>query len=77
MVQTKISLTQSLLDFLDGYKSYGFKDKNDMVRVALAHLREEIEQRQLKESAALYAEMYANDSELLELTEAAVSGWPE
>jgi Arc/MetJ-type ribon-helix-helix transcriptional regulator len=77
MQQAKFSLTPPLIDFLGSYKRYGFKDKSSMVRAALLHLQEEIEQESLKQSADLYAELYAEDSDLFDLTEAAVAEWPE
>lgn len=77
MYQTKVSLNEPLAEFVGKYKSYGFKDKSDMMRTALQYLHRELESQRLKESAALYAELYEEDSELQELTEAAVEGWPE
>nr|AGC72702.1 hypothetical protein [uncultured bacterium A1Q1_fos_2111] len=77
MQQAKFTLTPPLVDFLGNYKRYGFKDKSSMVRAALLQLQEEIEQEKLQQSADLYAELYAEDAELFELTEAAVADWPE
>ena len=77
MYQTKVSLTESLADFLADYKTYGFKDRSTMVRTALARFKRELETQTLRESAALYAELYESDSEMQELTEAALDGWPE
>ena len=77
MQQAKFSLTLSLIEFLNNYKFYGFKDKSSMVRAALAGLKEELERQSLKQSANLYAELYEEDAELQELTESAVAGWPE
>lgn len=77
MQQSKFSLTPPLIDFLGNYKRYGFKDKSSMVRVALLQLQEELELESLKESADLYAEVYSEDSDLFELTEAALIEWPE
>lgn len=77
MQQTKVSLTEPLEAFLGQYKQYGFKDKSAMIRAALALMKQELEQRQLRESAALYAEVYAEDAELRELTDSARAGWPE
>jgi metal-responsive CopG/Arc/MetJ family transcriptional regulator len=74
--QAKISLTETLAEFLAEYKTYGFKDKSTMVRTALDRLKRELETQNLKESAALYAEIYESDSELQDLTEAALDGWP-
>lgn len=77
MQQAKISLTSSLIDFLSNYKRYGFKDKSAMVRVALLQLQEELELEGLQQSADLYFEVYAEETELFELTEAALVEWPE
>jgi hypothetical protein len=48
-----------------------------MVRTALDRFKSDLETQHLKESAALYAEIYESDSELQEITEAALDGWPE
>jgi Arc/MetJ-type ribon-helix-helix transcriptional regulator len=77
MYQAKISLTEPLVEFLSSYEVYGFKDKSSMVRAALAQLQRELELHQLKESAELYAELYADDAELQEMTETALEEWPE
>ena len=77
MQQTKVSLTESLEDFLSRYKQYGFKDRSAMIRAALLQMKQELEQRQLRESAALYAEVYAEDADLHQLTDSALAGWPE
>jgi hypothetical protein len=77
MYQAKISLTETLSEFLAEYKTYGFKDKSTMVRTALDRFKRELETQHLKESATLYAELYESDSELQELTETALDGWPE
>jgi hypothetical protein len=36
-----------------------------------------LELENLKKSAELYAEIYSEDNDLKELTETAISGWPE
>ena len=77
MWQVKFSIEQNQIEFLDQYKAYGFKDKSTMVRTALDDLKRMIESRQLEKSAELYAEVYAQDKELQELTESAIEGWPE
>jgi hypothetical protein len=77
MQQAKFSLTPPLVDFLGNYRTYGFKDKSTMVRVALQRFREELELQSLKQSANLYAEIYEEDEELQDLTEMAVQEWPE
>jgi len=77
MQQAKFSLTPPLVEFLGDYRTYGFKDKSTMVRVALQRLQEEFELQSLKQSANLYAEVYEKDEELQALTESAVQEWPE
>jgi hypothetical protein len=77
MHQAKFSLTPPLIEFLNHYKQYGFKDKSSMVQAALFQLKKDFEQENLKQSAQLYAEVYKEETELQELTEAATVGWPE
>lgn len=77
MQQAKFSLSPPLVEFLNNYKRFGFKDKSSMVQAALQRLKEDFELQQLKQSADLYAEVYEQDTELQELTETAVAGWPE
>jgi Arc/MetJ-type ribon-helix-helix transcriptional regulator len=76
MVPTKITLEQSQIDFLAQFKDLGFKDKSSVVRLALNRLRAELEQQELERSADLYAEVYAEDMELQELTALARVDWP-
>lgn len=77
MIQAKFTLDQSQLEFVGQYHKFGFKDKSALVRAALAHLQHELEQQQLQVSANLYAEVYAEETDLQELTESALTGWPE
>jgi hypothetical protein len=77
MHQAKFSLTPRLIEFLNHYKQYGFKDKSSMVQAALLQLKEEVERQSLKQSADLYAEVYEEEAELQELAESAAAGWPE
>jgi Arc/MetJ-type ribon-helix-helix transcriptional regulator len=74
MSQAKFTLEQSHIDFLDRFKERGFKDKSEIVRLALDRLAEEIERQELKQSADLYAELYRDDEELQQLTNAACMG---
>jgi metal-responsive CopG/Arc/MetJ family transcriptional regulator len=77
MQQVKVSVDKKQIDFLNKYHSYGFKDKSSLVRKAIDKFKEEIEAQKLKRSAELYAEVYSTDSDLRELTESALSEWPE
>ena len=48
-----------------------------MVRFALRHYQEKLEQESLKQSVELYTELYAEDTELFELTRTAIVEWPD
>jgi Arc/MetJ-type ribon-helix-helix transcriptional regulator len=76
MIPTKFALEQSHVDFLDQFKTLGFKDKSSIVRLALDKLHQEIERQQLEQSAQLYAELYEEDKQLQLLTDTAISNWP-
>jgi len=77
MRQVKFSLSKDQIDFLKNYSSFGFKDKSSMVRASISLLKKKIENEELKISADLYTEVYEDDKELQELTESAISDWPE
>jgi len=77
MQQAKFNLTPELFELLCNYKIYGFNDKSSMVRTALIKLKEELEVKNMRESAELYAEVYREESELHELAETALQKWPE
>ena len=76
MIQAKFSLKESHIHFIEQCKRYGFKDKSDKVRTALDRLSTELARQRLRESAALYAEVYEEDDETQEWTDAALSEWP-
>ena len=77
MLQAKFSVKESQARFLSKYKEYGFKDKSSMLRSAIDQLKRELELEHLKQSADLYSEIYSADVDLQELTETAISEWPE
>ncbi|MBW1803129.1 MAG: hypothetical protein JRJ85_20645 [Deltaproteobacteria bacterium] len=77
MLQAKFSVEETQARFLDNYREYGFKDKSAMLRAAITHFKKEFERKRLIESAELYSEVYSEDNDLKELTETAVTGWPE
>ncbi len=77
MLQAKFSLKEPQARFLNKYKAYGYKDKSSMIRAAIDQLKKELEFEQLRDSADLYSELYAEDRGLKEFTEAAINGWPE
>ena len=75
MAQAKFTLEQSHIDFLEQFKERGFKDKSTIVRLALDRLVKELEREELAKSADLYAELYQEDLELQQLTDAARVDW--
>ena len=76
MIQAKFSLEESQLQFLEQFKAYGFKDKSQAVRTALEHLRLNLEQCRLQESANLYSQLYNEEPGLQALTASALEDWP-
>ncbi len=76
MIQAKFSLKKSHLEFIKQCKQYGFKDKSELARTAIDRLSAELDRQRVQESAALYAEAYAEDRETQDWTEAALSEWP-
>jgi len=48
-----------------------------MVRTAIDHFKNKLELENLRKSAELYSEIYSENDNLKELTETAVTGWPE
>ena len=72
MPEVKITFDESQIKFLEAYKQYGFKDKSSLITEALKKFQEEIDRKELEESAELYAEIYAEDRKLQELTESAI-----
>ncbi|MGB5592679.1 MAG: hypothetical protein WBM62_01420 [Crocosphaera sp.] len=70
-LELNFKLNESQADFLSHYQDYGFDSQSAMIQSALEKLKEEIEDKKLEESAKLYAEIYQEDQELQELTEAA------
>ncbi|MBN1906334.1 MAG: hypothetical protein JW927_14680 [Deltaproteobacteria bacterium] len=75
MIQAKFTIKESHIEFIEQYKQYGFKDKSDVVRAALDHLSSELAKQRLMESATLYAEVYEEDDETKEWTDASLSEW--
>lgn len=77
MIQSKFSLEPAQVTFLEQHQLYGFKDKSEVVRFALQALQQSLEQKQLQESAELYAQLYEEDPEIKELAEAGLTEWAE
>lgn len=77
MMQPQFHLDSELIDFLDQHLAYGFKDKSSVVREALSRLKRDLARQTLEDSAVLYAEEYASDPHLQELTETAIVEWPQ
>ena len=77
MTQAQFNLEKSEIEFLDHFQEYGFRDRDELIRVALSKLIQELETQSLEESADLYAEIYEQDRQLQELTESALLDVPE
>jgi len=76
-LQAKFSIKESQTDFLNNFKTYGFKNKSSMVRTAIEHFKDILELERLKKSAELYSEIYLKDDNLKKITETAIIGWSE
>ena len=76
MHQAKFSLKESNLLFLQEYRPYGFKDKSEVVRTDLDRLADDFTRRRLRESAALYEEVYEENRKTREWTDADLAEWP-
>ena len=77
MRQAKFSVKEEQAHFLNSFKNYGFKDKSSMLRTAIDHFKNKLELENLRKSAELYSEIYSENDNLRELTETAITGWPE
>lgn len=76
-MQAKFSVEETQAKFLNNFKAYGFKDKSSMLRAAIELFKRKMELERLRRSAELYSETYDEDTDLKELTESALDGWPE
>jgi len=63
MMTTQLNLNESMMQFLEQYQLYGFKDKNELICKALNRLYEQLDHQRLQQSAALYAEIYETEQE--------------
>jgi Arc/MetJ-type ribon-helix-helix transcriptional regulator len=77
MIQAKFSLDAAQVAFLEQHQTYGFKDKSEAVRFALQTLQKSLQQKNLQESAELYAQLYEEDPEIKALADTALAEWPE
>jgi hypothetical protein len=76
MKQAKFDLSEAQIDFVNQHDAWGFADKSALVRQALDEMRCKLAQQRIAESAQLYADIYAEDEDLPELTEDALEDWP-
>jgi hypothetical protein len=76
-LELKLTVNESQIGFFSRYQDYGFESQEAMINSALEkfqlELEQNLEEQKLEESAQLYAEIYEQDTELQELTEAACS----
>jgi len=63
MMTTQLNLNESLMQFLEQYQLYGFKDRNELICTALNRLYEQLDHQRLQQSAELYAEIYEAEPE--------------
>ena len=76
MHQIKLSLQDSQVEFLGRHQAYGFRDRSELVRKALEVFQREIEQKELEESARLYARLYEEDREAKQWVASSAEDWP-
>ena len=77
MIKAQFELEESHIRFLEHCRAYGFDDHSAAVRRGLDSLRLALgEEQGLRESAALYAEVYDEDDEMKALTKSALANWP-
>ncbi len=77
MVQAKFSITEEQSEFLNKHRKYGFKDKSEIVRTALAHFQRALHDEEMSRSAALYAELYDADLDSQAWVNDAAQDWAE
>ena len=77
MRQVRLTITDEQAEFLNGFAALGYPDKNSLLREAIDRFRNEVILLRLRDSADLYAETYAEDEDLRQLTSQAIEGWPE
>ena len=77
MKEYTFKLDASISQFVERFEDYGFLDSRELVIAALQRLQTSLELANLERSAALYAEIYEEESELQALTEASLAEWPK
>ena len=77
MTQTEINFEENQVEFINKYSELGFKDKSSLVRKAIDEFRKSLEEKNLINSANLYAEIYKQDEELKDLTNSSIEDWLE
>ncbi|MDJ0687974.1 MAG: ribbon-helix-helix domain-containing protein [Xenococcaceae cyanobacterium MO_188.B32] len=77
MPQVKVTLEGKAIEFIDNHKKYGYSSRTELVRDAIALLQQQLEQKELEESARIYQQIYEEDTELQELTDGAATEWLE
>lgn len=77
MPQVKVTLEEEAIKFIDDHKKYGYSSRTELVKDAIAILKQQLEQKELEESARTYQEIYETDRELQELTDGAAIEWLE
>lgn len=73
MPQLKVTLKEFEHEFVNDYARFGFNSKTDLVSTAIAKLRKELLEEEIRKSSELYQEVYQSDLELQKLTDDAAS----
>ena len=71
MIPVQVNVDRKQFEFLQQFNQYGFIDESEVVRSALMRFQESLQAKQLEESANLYRELYLEDMEMQDWTEAA------
>ena len=72
MIEHKIMIEDTEAQFLENFAEHGFGSMSELISKALELLKKDIDkQKRLLASASLYAEIYDEDEELQEWTDAA------
>ena len=73
MPQVKVTLEGKAISFIDNHQKYGYSSRTELVRDAITRLQQELEKKELEESARIYQEIYDENAELQKLTDGAAT----
>ncbi len=73
MPQVTVTLEGKAISFIENHQKYGYSSRTELVKDAISRLQQELEHKELEESARIYQEIYNEDAELRELTDGAAT----